>query len=162
MENGGLAGYLRMMTDMITKKRNALKEMLTLTEKQSELLKAETFDDELFDEIISQKEGLISEVNELDSGFQTMYNKIKENLEAEKDANKDLIITLQKLIQEVTELGALVIACEKRNQDSFAMVAGNVRKNVKNFKVSRNTASNYYKTMTGLHAAGPAFMDEKQ
>ena len=163
MENNtNLAGYLRMMTDIITKKKNCLQSILEATQDQARILRSEEFDDDDFSALIDIKAKNIDKVNELDDGFQTVYDKIKAEMGEKKAEHEGQIKALQKLVAEVTELGVQITALEKQNKNTLESVKNAAMRNTKNFKVSRNTASNYYKTMAGLHGAGPSFMDEKQ
>ncbi len=150
-----------MMKDILTRKRNSLKNILEFSEEQSGLLIPQEFDDEAFTELMNKKEAEINKVNELDDGFSAVFNKIKDDIKSKSDEHAPAIKELQDLITEVTELGVRITALEKKNRDGLERKKNEIKRGVKNFNVSRQTASNYYKNMNGRNDSGPVFMDQK-
>lgn len=150
-----------MMKDILTRKRNSLKSILEFSEEQSGLLIPQEFDDEAFTELMNKKEAEINKVNELDDGFSAVFNKIKDDIKSKSDEHAPAIKELQDLITEVTELGVRITALEKKNRDGLERKKNEIKRGVKNFNVSRQTASNYYKNMNGRNDSGPVFMDQK-
>lgn len=164
MDNSqNLAGYIRLMKDILQRKRNALGNIIELTEAQAGLLVPQEFDDEAFDELIDRKEKEIARINELDDGFTAVFNKIKSAIQNKGDEHAAAIKELQALITEVTEMGVKITALEKKNKDAMENRRNEIKRGVKNFNVSRNTASSYYRNMSGVGGeAGPVFMDQKK
>lgn len=159
MEAGGQT-YLRMMSDILRKKETHLQELLTLTKEQEHLLRAEEFDDEAFNRTIEKKDVHIKKIQEFDSGFQTIYNRIEEELKQHGAEMKEEVQNLQRLITKVTELGVSLQALEQKNKASMEARLLERKRGIKQFKVSRQTASHYYKNMVDVQQG--TFMDEKQ
>ncbi len=150
-----------MMKDILVRKRNSLKNILELSEEQSGLLIPQEFDDEAFTEVMDRKEAEINKINELDDGFNAVFNKIKDDIKNKGEEHAPAIKELQDLITEVTELGVRITALEKKNRDALERKKNEIKRGVKNFNVSRQTASSYYKNMSGRNDSGPVFMDKK-
>lgn len=58
---------------------------------------------EELDANMEQKDGLIQKLTALDDGFETLYERVKEQLSTNKDAYKNQIKRIQELITKVTE-----------------------------------------------------------
>lgn len=149
-----------MMADILRKKETHLEELLALTKEQEQLLKAEELDDEAFSRTIEKKEVHIKKIQEFDSGFQSIYNRIEEELKQHRAEMKDDIQKLQQMIARVTELGVSLQALEQKNKMSMETRLQERKKGIKQFKVSRQTANHYYKSMVDVQQG--TFMDEKK
>ncbi len=152
--------YLRMMSDILKKKETHLEELLKLTKEQEFLLKEEELDDEAFNRTIENKDVHIKKIQEFDSGFQAIYNRIEEELKQHRAEMKEDIQKLQQLITRVTELGVSLQALEQKNKASMEARLQERKRGIKQFKVSRQTANHYYKSMVDVQQG--TFMDEKK
>ncbi len=154
--------YIQILIQSLNKKIAILDRILVANEKQSEIIAEEKFDFDKFDEVYAEKENLIKELNLLDSGFEKVYNRVKEILDVDKQSYTVEIKTMQDLIRTVISKGADVEVSEKRNHE--AMTAKNVmmRKQVKTVKLTNRAAAEYYQTMNKLKVVEPQFMDKKK
>ena len=108
--------YLGILEDSLHKKLAVLEEITAYNKQQEELLKKDTVSMEELDANMEQKDALIQKLTELDEGFETLYERIREQLLTNKDAYKDQIRRIQGLISEVTEKGVSIKAQEARNK----------------------------------------------
>ena len=108
--------YLGILEDSLHKKLDVLEEITAYNKQQEELLKKDTVSMEELDTNMEQKDVLIQKLTELDEGFEALYERIREQLLANKDAYKDQIRRIQGLISEVTEKGVSIKAQETRNK----------------------------------------------
>ena len=154
--------YVRMMLDVLTKKEVYLKDLLTLTAEQEKILKLEEFDEESFNSIIKQKDGIIKKLEELDNGFQAVYNRVAQELTANKEAYKEQILKMQGLISSVTDLGVKLTALEEKNRASLELLFQGRKNNIRQFKIGKQAADKYYKNMIGLTSEKSYFMDHKK
>ena len=162
MENRlDLAGYLRVMNDVLLRKKKALTGIYEATKDQEAVLMGEGMDEEAFGAAIDKKSKLIKEINEMDDGFQNIYDQIEKDIKNKTAEHADSIRRLQALIKDITDLSVSISALEKKNKENLDRKVEEIQKGKKNFKVSRQTADKYYKSMTGLNAVTPVFMDEK-
>ncbi len=154
-------GYLRVMQDVLVRKKKVLTDIYAATKEQEDALRTEEIDEKTFNAAIEKKSALIEQLNEMDDGFDKLYDRIASEIKEKGAEHADTVRRLQALIQELTDLGVSVSALEKKNKDTLDKKANEIRAGKKSFKVSRQTADKYYKSMNGLNAVTPVFLDEK-
>ena len=154
--------YIRMMLDILNKKEAQLTSLLELTTAQEQLLKVEEFDEDTFFELIEKKREPLRKLEETDMGFQAIYNRIAEEMKTNKEEYKDQILEMQGLITRVTNLSVKLSALEEKNKASLEAKLQGKRQNIRQFKVSKQTADKYYKNMIGMQTGASYFMDQKK
>lgn len=154
--------YIRMMIDVLEKKKVHLNNLFNLTKEQESLLKEEEFNESEFSLLVEKKNGNLRKLEETDSGFQSLYNRVAEEMKENKEQYKEQILTMQKLILEVTDLGVKLTALENKNRAALEAKLQGKKQNIRQFKVSRQTADKYYKNMIGMQTGASYFMDKKQ
>ena len=75
-----LNSYLSILEDSLKKKLAVLEQIDEVSDVQTALLKEETFDLERFDATVDEKDAFIKQLSELDDGFETLYEKVREEL----------------------------------------------------------------------------------
>ncbi len=98
-----MENYLSILEESLRKKLQILDELTSYTMAQQDLLKAEELDYEAFDQLVEKKDPLVQMIMELDQGFETVYDRIKEQLIGHKELYAVQIRTLQNLISELTD-----------------------------------------------------------
>ena len=111
-----IENYLGILEESLEKKVLVLDEIEDYTAKQERLLKQEKVSMEELDANMEQKDGLIQKLTALDDGFETLYERVKEQLSTNKDAYKNQIKRIQELITKVTEKSVSIQAKESRNK----------------------------------------------
>jgi len=154
--------YIRMMLDILSKKESQLTSLLELTTAQEQILKEEEFDEDAFTDIIAKKREHLRKIEEADNGFQAIYNRIAEEIQNKKEAYKEQILEMQGLITRVTDLGVKLSALEEKNKTALEAKLQGKRQNIRQFKVSKQTADKYYKNMIGMQTGASYFMDQKK
>lgn len=81
-----IENYLEILEKSLEKKILVLDEIEDYTVKQESLLKKEKVSMEELDANMEQKDGLIRKLTDLDEGFETLYDRVKEQLNTNKDA----------------------------------------------------------------------------
>lgn len=144
------------------KKREVLMKLVDLNELQADIVSGEYgFDEDAFQQNVDDKAELIEDLEKLDGGFNALFERVKEQLEGNKEAYKDEITVMQELIREITELAAKVETKEKQNKALIQNQFLNMRKEIHNAKRSTQMANTYYKNMNKLNFE-PQFMDKKE
>lgn len=161
-EGAGGMTYIRMMIDILSKKEAHLERILEYTKSQEEVLKRDFFAEEEFAALVEKKEGLIKKIDEFDNGFQSVYNRMAEELANNKEQYKEQILELQALITRVTDLGVALTALEQKNRASMELCLRDKKQGIRQFKVSKQTADKYYKNMIGMQTGASYFMDQKK
>ena len=141
--------YIQLLIDSLGKKHGILKELMQITKKQQTIIDADVFDEDEFIKTISLKEVHINSLGEIDRGFEMVYDRIREELNSNPNEYTDEIIYLKELVTVVTDLSVKLQALETGNKRTLEIVLANKRKNIKNARLSNETVSNYYKSMSG-------------
>lgn len=108
--------YLDILEESLKKKIEVLNEIILKNEEQQKILEAEEFEPEVFDQNTQAKGELIDRLNLLDSGFEKVFERVKEELETNKEAHKEQIRRLQDAIREITEKSVFIQTTEERNR----------------------------------------------
>lgn len=153
--------YVNMLADSLRKKDGILKSIISLSNEQTELIKEESVDWDRFNEIVSEKETLIEEINQLDEGFDTLFNRVKDEINANKSQYIGEIATMKVLIKAVTEKAAEIEVIERRNKTSIEGVFANTKKTIKQSKLGNKAAAQYYQRMNRINTIDPQLMDKK-
>lgn len=111
-----IENYLDILADSLQKKSIVLDKIEDENNKQAKMLKSDSFPYDEFDAAIDRKGELIEELTALDDGFDALYQRIREQLQDNRDKYKDQIAGLQKLVKEVTDKSVAVQAQEARNK----------------------------------------------
>ena len=154
--------YVRMMLDVLGKKEAHLSRLLEYTKDQEKLLKSRDFDDQAFSELVEKKADLLKRLEEFDKGFQSIYNRVEEELKEHKYDYKEQVLEMQELISKITDLGVKLSALEKKNRAALELKLQEKKQGIKQFKVSKQTANQYYRNMMGLQTGTSYFMDQKK
>ena len=140
--------YVGIMRDSLKRKKAYLDEIADITSKQGEIAAADKFDDEAFGETVERKETLINNINEIDKGFTSVYDRIRGNLLEEKETYKAELKNIQALINSCMDKGSEIEVLEERNRQKLEGIFASERKNLRQVKNSRSIANKYYKTMS--------------
>ena len=147
MQRDNEASYIEIMKDSLVKKIAVLNKISEQNKIQQGLTQAEEFDYDIFEKTLDEKEKLIDEINRLDSGFQSVFDDIKE---------------MQKLIAIITDKSANIMAEEKRNKEAIMNRKDSLKKEVGMARTTNKVAANYYKTMSKLNVLDSQFIDAKK
>ena len=155
--NSNNSVYVRMMVDVLKRKEKILQQILEQTKEQEVILKQEDVDYDRFQELLDEKGRQIDELNQIDEGFDALFKKVeKENYLTE-------IVTMQKLISAVSDLGLRIQALEAQNSERFKIYLASKRKQIHDYHVNSQTASRYYQNMANSHRPEQSYyFNEKQ
>ena len=154
--------YLEILEDSLKQKSVILDKIMEYNGKQEALLKQEKMSLEDFDFYMDQKDELIEQLNRLDDGFETLYERIRQQLQENKDAHKEQIGRLQKLITQVTEKSVSIQAQEARNKKLVEEYLSRERQQLGQDRQTSKAAYDYYKSMSNTNVLPPQFMDQKK
>lgn len=154
--------YVDMMIESLRKKINILERIQQSNEKLEELAVQPEMDLEELKQLLDEKDGCIAEIAKLDEGFQTVYERLKEELQNNKQQYKTQIQLMQQLIREITDYTATIQAYEIKNRARVEEQFTKMRKNVRNVKTGVKVAQNYYKSMSKLNVIEAQFLDKKK
>lgn len=157
-----MENYLSVLEDSLRKKLEIVDELTAYTLEQQELLQAEELDYEGFDQLVEKKDPLIQKIMELDQGFETVYDRIKEQLLQNKEQYAAQIRTLQTLISDLTDKSVKLQAMEQRNKSTVEQQFRKSRETIRKGRQNQQAALNYYKNMNNSSYVPPQFLDNKK
>lgn len=161
MQNSG-HNYIAILKESLDKKIKLLDDILEQNRLQESILREAEIDFDSFNETVEAKEKCIKELNVLDKGFQTVFDRVKETLNADKETYKQDIKELQEKIKTITEKSMDIQSGEARNKEAFQRNVAESRKNIRSVKTANKVASNYYQSMNRLNVVESQFLDTKK
>lgn len=163
MEQNQNRTYVDMMVDVLRRKRSILEQLLKDTKKQEQLLLEEKMDVDAFNALVENKGTKIEELNEIDEGFDALFQRVKSEIVSHREEYQFQIETMQSLIAEVSSLGVSVQALEQQNSERFRAFLARERQEIRKFHVNNRTASVYYQNMPNIHRDNQSyFLNERK
>lgn len=153
--------YLDIMQQSLEKKILVLEHIIELNQKQRRGLENPELGPDEFDEIVEAKQQMIDQLEQLDSGFERLFENVKNDLGENKEQYVDRIRKMQELIWDITDRSVEIQVQEQRNKDLMTQKFSDIRQKAKSLRTSNKVASQYYKNMAKLNYVDPQFMDDK-
>ena len=144
--------YIQIMIESLTKKSEILDTIIRKNEAQRECVADKEFDDvdwDAFNLLIAEKEVAIERIVKMDEGFQSLYDRVKEQLGENKDKYADKIREIQRLIGVITGQGVKISTGEERNRKLIEKLFGSRKKEIRKTRNSLRAANSYAQTMSG-------------
>lgn len=154
--------YIAVLCQSLEKKNRILDLIIEKNKEQRIIFTDEMQPPERLEENLSEKGELIEQLNQLDDGFEQVYNRVKDILGREKETYQDEIRKMQGLIREITDKSATVQAQEQRNHELAVKKFSSVKKEIRRARTSNQAASQYYKSMAKLNVVDSQFLDKKK
>lgn len=154
--------YMQILIESLEKKNDVLDQIIELNKRQIEIVTTQPFDMIAYDKSMDEKGELIEELERLDTGFVTTYERIKDKVQKQPEQYRQKVLVLQDLIREATEKGAKIEVQEKRNKSAMELAMRTKRQEIKQMKISTSAASKYYKSMSRINDVDPQLMDRKK
>lgn len=158
MEQNGV----QILLQSLEKKNRVLDGLIGQNAQQETLLKQEELDMEAFDRAIDSQNELLEELDRLDGGFETYYDRVREDIIANKDKYRDEILKMQQQIQQITDKIATINAGNMRNKLLAENQFKKERQAIKDSTSQTRVARNYYNNMRNLNNVAPQFYDSKK
>ncbi len=155
-----MENYLEILTDSLKKKSKVLDEIMQYNSDQENLLRQESISLEELDANMELKDGLIQKLVQLDDGFETLYERIKEQLLMQKDQYKAQIGQMQELISGITEKSVSIQAQEARNKGMIENYFARERGQLRQSRQVSKAAYGYYKSMS--NGVSSQLLDQKK
>ncbi len=154
--------YIDIMLQSLRKKEQVLDCIIELDNLQKEQLEDEALTVEDFDKTVEEKAKLIEQLEQLDSGFDKLYDKVKDELATNKSAYANQIGQMQEHIRNITSKSVEIQAQEARNKELMMQKFAMVRKKAKEVRTNSKVANQYYQNMMKINYVDPQFMDNKK
>ena len=154
--------YLNILEESLQKKLAVLDEIALYNSEQEELLKQEKVSMDELDANMGRKDELIQKLTGLDDGFESLYERIREQLLENKTLYARQIRRLQSLISDITEKSVSIQAQEARNKKMLEAYFAKEKSQLRQGRQSSKAAYDYYKSMSNTNVVQPQIMDQKK
>lgn len=153
---------VQILLQSLEKKNQILDQLISHNELQEQLLKEEELNLDQLDQMLDEQGRLVEELDQLDQGFEALYDRMREEIIGNKEKYRAQIGRMQECIQQITAKIATINADNMRNK----MLAENQFRKQKQAigqnKSIKRVATNYYNSMNNLNHVPPQFYDSKQ
>lgn len=154
--------YVSVLIESLQKKVVVLEQIIEKNKLQRLILMEEDVDGDLFEENMNEKSDLIDELNQLDDGFELVYERVKAAFEKGKEEYKEQIQTMQQLIRQITEKSTTIQIQEQKNRELAERKFSDSKKKIREVTSSRQVADKYHQNMGKSVYLEPQFMDSKK
>lgn len=154
--------YLNILIESLQKKIQVLDQISGQNRLQAELSRSPEWDEEAFDATMDSKDQLILQLEQLDKGFETVYERVKAELDKNREKYRNEIQQLQQLIETITEKTVAIEVEEKRNRDLIATKFSSLKKDIQKKRTSNKVASDYYQSMAKVNPTASSYLDTKK
>ena len=156
------SSYLAMMADSLDKKIAILERLREENKKQKEVLSSGNIADlDAFDATVETKGALIEELDQLNDGFDSLFEQVKEELDSNRDKYRDEIAAMQEKIRTITALSGSIQAEEARNKKLAEQYFAGARKDIAQGQKSARAALDYYHNMARSTFTPPQYLDSR-
>lgn len=157
--------YLQMMIESLRKKEAVLVKIIEKNKAQSDCIHDKEYaeiDWDTFNVLIAEKESLIERIDELDSGFESLYKRVRNELAEDPSSYKEDVSIMQELITKLTDQSVEIRTMEERNRVRIEKVLMGAKKEIRKSRKSMQAVSNYYKSMSAPDAGNSGLVDKKK
>ena len=157
-----MENQLTILADSLEKKIQVLTEIQEYNKRQEQVFSAEEVDMDGFDAAVEEKGKLIEKLSLLDSGFETMYEKLSVQLKDNREKYAAEIRALQEKITTITEMSVTIQAQEKRNKHLIEQFFAKERKELQQNRKTSKVAYDYYRRVNNASFVQPQIYDSKK
>lgn len=155
--------YVDILVNSLEKKARVLQQLEEIMIREDEVFGNTNIRAEEVSEIIDTRNEYLNKLEELDLGFEKLYERVKDEMASNKEIYKSEILRMQDLIRDISEKTVKLQAAQTRNKDRYTHLFSKKKHEIKEFKLSNKTVSNYYKNTYNAHQEGSSyFLDKKK
>lgn len=152
----------QILVESLEKKSRILDEIIKENETQELLFKQEDLDMEALDASSDRMGALADKLDLLDEGFESVYDRIRQELIDNKEAYREEIRRMQALIAEITEKVVGINAARMRNKLQAENHFKKRRQQIGRVSSKMKASQNYYNNMNRLSYVDSQFYDTKK
>ena len=152
----------QVLVESLEKKSRILDEIIKENEAQERLFKQEELDLEALDSSSDRMGELAEKLELLDEGFESVYDRIREELIENKQAYRVEIKRMQELIAVITEKIVSINAARMRNNIQAEQRFKKSRQQIGSASSQMKASKNYYNHMNSLNYVAPQFYDSNK
>lgn len=152
----------QILRQSLEKKNTILDAIIEQNSIQEDILKEDNLDMEAFDASIDRIDALVSQLEKLDEGFETLYDRVRVELMNNRQEYRNEIAKMQLQIQQITDKIVTINAGKMRNQMRAENHFKQKSREIKNAMSKTNATKSYYNSMNNLNYVAPQFYDNKK
>lgn len=154
--------YIDILAESLVKKNHILDEIRKLNQEQKQILSDENLTPEMFEKTLDKKAALIDELNQMDEGFQQLYEKVRPEIQEHMEHYADKIRMMQEEIQKITDKTVAIQTEELRNKQLMENKFSSIKKQIREVKSSQKAVNTYYRNMMNRNVMEAQFLDRKK
>ena len=154
--------YLELLIQSLKKKLLLLNQIIVLNQQQKEMLMDENLDPDTLDVNVREKDELISQVTQLDDGFDEIYAHIADLMKKNHSDYEEELDRMRELIRQIMAKDASIRTDEQRNYELAQKKFARVKKQIREVKTSQKMVNRYYQNMMQQRQADIQYMDNKK
>jgi flagellar biosynthesis/type III secretory pathway chaperone len=154
--------YLQMLEDSLDKKIDILRQLQVLCDAQTEILEDPGATPDELEDNVDKKAALIRKLEGLDKGFDSLFDRVKQEVTQHKEDYRDAILRMQEKITDITGRSSHLQVTEQHNQELARKKFSYVRSQAKELRQSEKVVTSYYKNMMKVNTTDPQFLDRKK
>ena len=152
----------QVLVESLEKKSRILDEIMKENEAQEILFRQGELDMDALDASADRMGALAEKLELLDEGFESVYDRIREELIDNKSAYREEIRRMQELIAVITEKVVGINAARMRNKLQAEKQFKKSRQQIGKASSKMKASQNYYNNMNRLNYVDPQFYDNKK
>lgn len=154
--------YIDILAESLVKKNHILDEIRKLNQEQKQILSDENLTPGMFEKTLDKKAALIDELNQMDEGFQQLYEKVRPEIQEHMEHYADKIRMMQEEIQKITDKTVAIQTEELRNKQLVENKFSSIKKQIREVKSSQKAVNTYYRNMMNRNVMEAQFLDRKK
>lgn len=139
--------YVKMLSDSLDKKVELLRQLQGLNQEQKNILEDSGSTPDMLDDNIEKKSDIIERLDKMDDGFQSLYDKVKDDLSSKREEYASEIKHMQEQITLITDLSTDVQAKEMQNRELARIKFSHIRSQIRETKHGQKAVASYYASM---------------
>lgn len=166
MQNQEIVKYLNILIENLGKKQTIFNSLLEKTVRQNECISGKDQDSanwSQFEVLMIEKDSAIEKIDEIDTAFESIFARVKPELDNNKEDYVDLIRKLQECITKLTDTGVKISSVEERNRTEIERIMTAAKAGIGKARKNLKATSGYIASMYG-NAMGvdPTSVDSKK
>ncbi len=154
--------YVDILVTSLRKKVVLLEKVEKVITEQEKELKLPNPDIDHLDEIQKQIEELVIELEQAEDGFENIYNRVKDAMDADRYKYKSKIQEMQGYIRTITDKTVKIKAQEVRNQRYMEFFLENKKREIKQFRSGNRSVAKYNQHTANSAMGQSYFLNSKK
>lgn len=152
----------QILVESLEKKNRILDEIIRENAEQAKILGGAELDMDALDVSTDKLGELTERLEQLDDGFEAVYDRTRAELIANKEGYRQEITRMKELIGQITDKVVKINAAQMRNKRQAEIQFKKSRDQIGKAASQVRASRNYYNNMNQLNYVAPQFYDSKK